>query len=66
LYPLLLSSSVHVTGWSAVFFDAANVGVKTIFVSEIALQYFGDEIQLGKAQFASSASGLLEALHNLI
>ena len=66
LYALLSVSSVHITGWSAVYYDALFCNLKTIFFSSRALQNFNDEISTGQALYADSGTELLRQINSLL
>ena len=58
LIQALSLADIHITEYSASYFEANQAGVPTVFVSEIALYYFGDQIHSGQARYASSANEL--------
>lgn len=66
LYPLLSAVTVHVTEWSAVYYDADLFGVKTVFVSPKSLQIFGEVIDSGAALYADTPGKLIAALHKIV
>jgi len=66
LYPLLSAVKVHVTEWSAVYYDADLFGVKTVFVSPNSLQLFGEVIDSGAALYADTPEKLIAALRQIV
>ena len=66
LYPLLSVATAHVTEWSAVYYDAFCVGLKTVFVSPKSLQIFSGEIDSGNALYADQPEQLIWALHHIV
>jgi hypothetical protein len=59
-------SNLHITGFSATYFDALSVSVPTVFCDHLALHYFQGYIQSGSAVYVESVSELCSYISNLL
>jgi hypothetical protein len=62
LYPLILASDCHLTGWSTVAFEAEAYGVPTVLFHPMAESIFASEIAEGRFRYARDGAGLLVAV----
>ena len=62
LYPLIMASDCHLTGWSTVAFEAEAYGVPTVLFHPLAESIFESEIAEGRFYFARDGQGVLAAI----
>lgn len=62
LYPLIMASDCHLTGWSTVAFEAEAYGVPTVLFHPTAASIFESEIEEGRFLFAQDGDGVLSAV----
>jgi hypothetical protein len=62
LYPLIMASDCHLTGWSTVAFEAEAYGVPTVLFHPQAESIFESEIAEGRFYFARDGESVLAAI----
>jgi hypothetical protein len=62
LYPLIMASDCHLTGWSTVAFEAEAYGVPTVLFHPMAASIFESEIAEGRFLLARNGDGVLAAV----